>query len=93
MPVLIISTSQPLPELIFSESLKRVAAVVVPSPLRPEMVTRIVSIGGLDRWKSWPSLAKRWGVWSVFGEEKWGVSETVLSGSRPRGWRFHLLDC
>jgi len=79
-------------ELIYSSSLSRVAGVIIPMPVTEEILSRCASIGGVREWKSWSDLAKRWGAWAVFGEDRWGVAETVLSGSRPKGWKFRFLD-
>lgn len=79
-------------ELIYSTSLGRVAGIIIPQPVSEEIVLRCSCIGGVREWKSWGDLAKRWGVWAVFGEDRWGVSETVLSGTRPNGWKFRFVN-
>jgi len=94
-PVLTVTAwakSQPMPELIYCEPLQRVSAVILPVVLPADLVTRCIQIGGIGNWMSWASLAKRWGVWAVFADERWAESQSVLGGTRPRGWKFQFLN-
>jgi len=92
LAVLPLPQTEPLPELIYCEQLQRVAAVVMPRVLPADLVNRCIQIGGIGVWNSWTKLAKAWGVWAVFADERWAMAQTVLAGSRPRGWKFTFLS-